>query len=77
MGSLKPGRLRFNIYNSAAAKLVRLMVFEFVQDGGAPQRTVETFHAEGQQEISLEAGPQDAGVEQGGEHRAIQCQLVE
>jgi hypothetical protein len=56
-------RLGFVVRHSPFLQLDRLVVFELVQDGRAPHRSVQTLDGQGQQEITLRAGPQDGCVE--------------
>jgi hypothetical protein len=44
-------------------KLASLMIFQLIKDCRTPHRTVHTLDGQGKQEIALQAGREDAGIQ--------------
>ena len=49
-------------------ELLGFVVLEFGEDGRAPYGSIDALDGEGQQDVSLEARPQHAGVEKRSKH---------
>lgn len=50
---------------------VGFVVFQLIKDRRAPDGPVHPFDGQREQEVALQAGPQDTGIQERGEHPPI------
>jgi hypothetical protein len=69
--------LRILDRDALPAKLHRLVKLQLSKDGAAPDRPVHILGGERQEEISLSAGPENRGIQEGRKHRRTMADLVQ